>query len=31
MRAMFPNKRWNIIIAAGSVLALALFWVLIRQ
>jgi uncharacterized protein (DUF305 family) len=31
MRTMFPNKKWNLVILAGSLLSLVLFWVLIRQ
>jgi hypothetical protein len=31
MRAMYPNKRLNAIIAGVSVFVLALFWILIRQ
>jgi uncharacterized protein (DUF305 family) len=31
MRAMYPNKRLNAIIAVASLVALAVFWVLIRQ
>lgn len=31
MRAMYPNKKWNALIATASVIALVLFWVGIRQ
>ena len=31
MRSMYRNHRWNRLVAAASVAALALFWFLIRQ
>ncbi len=31
MNAMYPNKKWNALIATASVIALVLFWVGIRQ
>ena len=31
MRSMYPNRRWNLAILAGSVLALLAFWVGIRE
>ncbi len=31
MSAMYPDKKWNILVIAGSVLALVMFWFGIRQ
>lgn len=31
MGGMYPNKRWNVLLIAASVAALAVFWILIRQ
>lgn len=31
MSAMYPNKKWNALIMAASVIALIVFWVCIRQ
>jgi hypothetical protein len=31
MRGMYPNRRANLIIGAGSAIALVVFWLLIRQ
>ena len=31
MGAMYPNKKWNALIAAASVIALIAFWICIRQ
>ena len=31
MRGMYENRRWNVLIAGGSVAALALFWLFTRQ
>lgn len=31
MRAMYPNRTWNAFISVGSIVALAVFFVLIRQ
>jgi uncharacterized protein (DUF305 family) len=31
MRAMYPNRRLNAVVVVGSLVALAAFWVLLRQ
>ena len=31
MRAMYPDRRLNVVVVAGSLLALAVFWVLLRE
>lgn len=31
MGAMYPNKKWNVLIASMTVIALVTFWVCIRQ
>ena len=31
MRGMYPNKKWNVLIATAGVIALVAFWVCIRQ
>ena len=31
MGGMYPSKRWNVLLIAASVAALAVFWILIRQ
>lgn len=31
MRAMYPDRRLNAVVVAGSLLALAVFWLLLRE
>ena len=31
MSGMYPNKKWNAVLIAASLIALAAFWILIRQ